>query len=286
MGYYVLIDADSKNNPNLLKNINSVITEKMEIYQQPLAWFKNFGSIKSWLMTAFSFNQTFFSIAYEIPMFIGKFFPYRLKYLVGHGLCLKGSFLESIGGFPAIIEDVRIGRLSSLINKPVGLIPSFGNVETAKNFSIYIKQSSVWFFGCGLFMEDLKYLNKSNLNKTPFRNFLLALYGFGKASRWLNKGLLHLLGISVALIINDWIMLSIFLSSLFVCSVIPPLLVYKNLDLIIDKNRKEIKTSKISKAVLFSPVTYCFNFLGLYLGLYRLIKFYLWKSYHLPKTER
>ncbi len=93
--FFLFLDADSEVEPSTLARFNSSIEENIEIYQQPLLWFKNIGDIKNPFMQSFAFSQSFFSISYEIPMFIGKFFPWRLKYLVGHGLCAKGS-LKSI----------------------------------------------------------------------------------------------------------------------------------------------------------------------------------------------
>ncbi|MDP3800117.1 MAG: glycosyltransferase family 2 protein [bacterium] len=286
--FFIFFDADSEVDVNTLTRFNNSIENGTEIYQQPLLWFKNIDVLKSSLMQSFAFLQSFFSISYEIPMFIGKFCPWRLKYFVGHGLCMRGSFIIRVGGFPDIIEDVRFGRLSSFLNIKVKLVSGFGIVETAKNLSVYIKQSSIWFFGCGLFISD--YLCAQSLRKTKsitLKDFVLISYGFFKAFRWLNKGLLHLVGLIFSFAYMSIPLFVLFSSSLLLNSTIPVLLVSKDF--------KEIWWKKLNsyngiivlfRSILFSPILFMFNFIGLYYGLYKLLKFYLWGHITLPKTER
>ena len=284
--FFVFLDADSEVDVKTLARFNGSIENGTEIYQQPLLWFKNIDTLKSPLMHSFAFLQSFFSISYEIPMFIGRFCPWRLKYFVGHGLCVRGSFLIRVGGFPDIIEDVRLGRLSSFLNIKTKLVPGFGIVETAKSLSVYIKQSSIWFFGCGLFIND--YLLARSLQKSvTVKDFVLVSYGFFKAFRWLNKGLLHLAGLVFSIAYVSMPLFVLFTSSLLLNSAIPVFLVLKDFKEIWRKkfnNRSDAVA--LFRSVPFSPVLYLINFIGLYYGLYKLLKFYLWGQITLPKTER
>lgn len=286
--FFFLLDADSKVESNTLSILNSSIEEGIEIYQQPLLWFKNIEKLSSGMMSSFAFLQSFFSVSYEIPMFEGKFIKSRLKYFVGHGLCLKGSFLVKTKGFPTIIEDVRLGRLASFLNTKVKLIPNFGIVETAKSFPIYIKQSSVWFFGCGLFMEDYKNSCLLNPNIKSLGNCILILHGYFKSIRWLNKGLFHLLGIITSISLKNEILLLIFGVSLLVNSTLPVLLVsvsFRNVWYRKFNNRIDALKVLI-QSLLFSPVLYMFNFIGPFFGLFKLINFYLCGKIQISKTER
>ncbi len=286
--FFFLLDADSEVEPNTLTRFNNSIEEDIEIYQQPLLRLKNIGQLKSPFMQSFAFLQSFFSVSYETPMFIGKFFPWRLKYFVGDGLCMKGAFLLRVGGFPDVIEDVRLGRLSSFLNAKTKLVSGFGIAETAKNFQVYIKQSSVWFFGCGLFISD--YLYVRSLRKTKgvnIRDLVLLYYGFFKAFRWLNKGLLHLVGLTFSVIYVSIALFLLFFSSLLLNSFIPVLLISKDFKWVWQKklNNRD-GTVVLFRSILFSPILYVFNFIGLYYGLFKLLKFYLWGQIVLPKTER
>jgi len=286
--FFIFLDADSEVDVNTLTIFNGSIENGIEIYQQPLLWFKNIDTLKSPLMHSFAFLQSFFSISYEIPMFIGKFYPWRLKYFVGHGLCVRGSFIIRVGGFPDIIEDVRLGRLSSFLNVNVKLVPGFGIVETAKSLSVYIKQSSIWFFGCGLFISD--YLFVQSLRKTKsvtVKDFVLISYGFFKAFRWLNKGLFHLVGLIFSLAYMSIPLFVLFTSSLLLNSTIPVFLVLKDFKEIWQKKLNNRNGAiALFRSVLLSPILYMLNFIGLYYGLYKLLKFYLWGQITLPKTER
>lgn len=288
--FFLLLDADSEVDINTLRRFNDSIEDNIEIYQQPLLWLKNIDAIKSPLMQSFAFAQSFFSLSYEIPMFSERFFPWRLKYLVGHGLFIKGSFLIRVGGFPDIIEDVRIGRLSSFLNIKLKLVPGFGIVETAKKLKIYIKQSSVWFFGCGLFINDYLYAQKilNQKRNGKLRDYVLILYGSFKAFRWLNKGLFHLIGIALSIYYILSPLAILFILSLIINATIPVLLVLRDFQDIWRKKLNKNKNEKelLFNSVFFSPILYTLNFIGLYYGLFKLLKFYSCGQVTLPKTER
>ncbi len=286
--YFLFLDADSSLDSETISRFNNTLDDKTEIYQQPLLWFRNIEKLKDPLMQSFSFQQSFFSISYEIPMFTERFLPWRLKYFVGHGLCMKGSFLLRVGGFPDTIEDVRFGRISSFLGAKVKLVSGFGLVETARNFPIYIKQSSVWFFGCGLFIYDYIHAISLRKNKTiRIIDVILLTYGFFKAFRWLNKGLLHLIGLILSIFYSSPLLFILFFLSLLTNSSIPVLLVAKNF-----KSTWQIqlttheRSGKLFNAIIFAPILYMFNFIGLYYGLLKLIKFYLWGKVILSKTIR
>ncbi len=285
--YFLSLDTDSEVSSDTLSRFNEAIEDGIEIYQQPLVWFKNITVLHSHLMQSFGFMQTFFSLSYETPMFVGRFFSWRLKYLVGHGLCIKGSYLIKLHGFPKIIEDVRIGRLSSFLNSKIKVVKSLGNVEIAKNYGVYLKQSAIWFFGCGLFYSDFVHALSLRENKIPtIRDLVLLGYGFFKAVRWLNKGLIHLIGLVLAIILRNHALLLFFLISLLLNSTIPVLAVAKDF-------RKRFLDTSVSKqfsiiilSALLAPIFYLINFIGLYMGVHKLLKFYIWGQAILPKTER
>ena len=286
--YFLFLDADSELDTATLTRFNNSIEAGIEIYQQPLLWFKNIDVIKDPIMRCFAFSQSYFSISYEIPMYTERFFPYRLKYFVGHGLCIKGSFLIRTNGLPKIIEDVRLGRLSSFLKYKTRLVPGFGIVETAKDLPTYIKQSSIWFFGCGLFISD--YTQTRHLredNHINLRDIILLTYGFFKAFRWLNKGLFHLTGIILALYFDLPQILFLYIVSLLINSSFPVILVAINFKkLLREKLTEQERRLTLFHAVIFAPVLYMINFLGLYYGLIKLFKYYLWGKISLPKTER
>lgn len=286
--FFLLLDVDSKVDRLTLSRFNNSIESEVQIYQQPLVWFKNFNDLSNFLMKSFSFLQTFFSVSYEIPMFKEMFFSKRLKYFVGHGLFLKGSFILDIGGFPDIIEDIRMGRLSSFLDCKVRLVPGFGSVETAKNFFVHVKQASVWFFGCSLLIKD--YLLSRSLRdkeKISYRDMILIFYGFLKEFRWLNESLFHFLGLIVSLILNLKFIFILFFLSLVLNSVIPAAFIAKDFKMFWKTQSSKNNFLSLIQILFFSPVFYLISFVGPYFGLLKVIKFYLWdRKIVLPKTER
>ena len=287
---FLLLDADSIPDVELISRFNSVLEENINVYQQPLLWFKNIDQLKSPIMQSFAFQQTFFSLSYEMPMFSDRVFPWRLRYCVGHGLCVKGSFLNFIHGFPLVIEDVRIGRMSSFLGFKIKIVPGFGNVETAKSFGVYVKQCSVWFFGCGLFVYDyVKCLDLRGSTMPRPMDLVLLGYGIFKALRWLNKGLLHLLLIIGAIAYSSVGLGVLALVALIMNSCIPVVIVardFKKMHALNDQLGQFAQSRIIRNAVIYAPFLYVINFVGVYYGLMKAIRYIFSGRIELPKTER
>jgi glycosyltransferase involved in cell wall biosynthesis len=283
---FLFLDADSEIDSSMLDRYMNTFEKGVRIYQQPLLWFKNFSTLPSPFMKSFSFIQSFFSLSYEIPMFRDEFFPWRLRHLVGHGLCVQGSFLLEIGGIPDFMEDVRMGRLSSFLSEKVKVVPGFGMVETAKNITVWIKQVSVWFTGMSFFLSDWRHAVAVNSNRSCIRDCILMLYGFFKHLRWLNQSLFHLIGLALSTLFMSLPLLAIFLCSLLLSSTVPVILVANDFREIIHRKIEESYIFMVFISALLSPIMYILNFLGVYLGLYRFIKFRICHRLTLPKTER
>lgn len=286
--YFLILDADGQLKPDSLKTFNNSIEFGLELYQQVYLRFKNIYEINNPLMESAAFLQSFYAFSSELPMYTNRFFPIRLKHFMGHGFLIKGSYLIKINGFPEMLEDLRLGRLSSFLKDKVKLIPDYGIVENAKKLSIYLKQISVWFFGSALFLQDYKQaciIRKSKL--ITFSDLKLIIYGFFKCSRWLNEGLLHLVGLIYSIILGSLPIFTLFLFSLLINSAIPAFLASQNLKILWQKKSSRVANLKINmRGVLFSPILYIISFLGLYLGLFRLLKFHFNNKLYLPKTIR
>ena len=130
--FLALLDADSDVPQNYLHNINDQIVPNIQVYQQPVAWLRNFDQLSNFsLVKSFPLLQTYFSIAYEIPMIEQLFNHIRIRHFIGNGITIRGSVLKKFNGFPSLIEDTRFGRLCSFANISSRIIPYFGNVDSA-----------------------------------------------------------------------------------------------------------------------------------------------------------
>lgn len=284
--YLLLLDADTTIPQDCIQKLDSEIEEGIDVYQRPLLWFNNINALRDPFMVSFAFLQSFFSIAYETPMLNGWGYPWRLKYFVGHNLCIKSSALIAAGGFPDIIEDVRLGRRCTLLGLRAKTVSGFGMVETAKSLPIYIKQSSVWFFGCGLFLSDYTFIlrwRKEHGLTGSWRDIPLIFYGFFKAMRWLNKGLIHLIMILLCLVTGNALALTICVLSLLTHSTLTVFLLWHNRRTI---NQITLPRNKMIIALIFSPFMFMINFLGTYYGLFKILTYYICGTVTLPKTER
>ena len=288
----ILFDADSVIHPETLKIIDDVIQEDIDVYQMPTLWFKNINhlpkNINGYLMQGFALNQTYHAIAYEIPMLESWFVPWRARYFMGHGLSIKGRLINKLSGFPDKIEDTRMGRVCSFLNIKSKVIPIFGVVEVAKSFPILINQISVWFFGASFVFQDYFFAKKTKVS-IPFRRMItVIIYVFFKNFRWLNKGLLHVIGIVASIICSDYLLFSIFILSYISSTVFPSLIITKNAGWLLEPYQLQpiegVKNKSFS--VIGASFIYILSFIGPYLGLYKKIKAIIWKTIYLPKTKR
>lgn len=286
--FLLCLDVDSRVDPDTLRRYEDAIVDGVDIYQRPVLWFKNIHQIENSFTGSFAFLQSFFSVAFEIPMFTGRFVPWRLRHFVGHGLCLRGSYLLQTGGFPPVIEDIRQGRIASFLEKPARVVPGFGLVETAKNYRVFVKQSSVWYFGFGLFFSDYWRARKlRGVDSVTLRDALLLTYGIFKGLRWLLKGPLHLLGLVGSLWLGDAVLALTFVTALALNSLVPTALAAW--DFRAEWSRRmsrERAFSVLLKSIVFSPIAYVMAFPGPVMGLFKLAEFYRCGKISLPKTER
>lgn len=282
--FFALLDADSDVPQNYLHNINDQIVPNIQVYQQPVAWLRNFDQLSNFsLVKSFPLLQTYFSIAYEIPMIEQLFNHIRIRHFIGNGITIRGSVLKKFNGFPSLIEDTRFGRLCSFANISSRIIPYFGNVDSAPRLTILIKQLSVWFFGTSLFIKDYKSMKAIGVKHITCKNLAFIIYAIFKTFRWLNEGLAHLIIIIIALWANDTTILSIIICSLLLRTIIPSIMI------VAYTNKIHIAKINILSAIIpifLSPILYMIDWLGTYLGLMKIILYKLCGRITLYKTER
>ena len=288
--FFCSFDADSTIHSKFLKILSSSIEPGIDIYQQPMIWLRNINKLQKnlsgFLMQGFAINQTFHSLAYEIPMLNGWLLSWRLKYFLGNGLCIRATLLKNIKGYPPLIEDTRLGRITSLLKMNVKTIPVFGVVDTAKSLMSLYKQASVWFVGCNLFYNDYLIAKSINENIRFYRFFLMMAYGIFKSLRWMNKGLIHIFALVYYAYLFEYELLLLTTFSLFINAGLPAMLIMRDSSWLLNKyNIKPVFKRKFL-IVLISTVSYIINFVGQYLGLFKIIKLSLFKIISLPKTER
>jgi len=287
--FFYLLDADAELHPNTLLILNSSIEQDIHIYQQPILWLRNFShynyDLSSTLIRGFCINQTYHAIAYEIPMIQERFYPWRLRYFMGSGLCIRASFLNSIGGFPSLIEDTRMGRVCSFLKEKSKIAPLFNVVDTTTDVWSLVKQTSVWFIGCNLFIRDYRLAKTINPNISLIYSIYLIGYGLFKSLRWMNKSILLL--ISIFFITEDPSPLNILtILALLLNVFIPSFLVLRDMKWLLAPYSIQVYIGAKCDAFIGAPFIYCLGFLGPYVGLIKLWRFVLCSKIELPKTNR
>ncbi len=182
-------DVDSDIKINILKHAKGMFTDpNVKLAQQPSVYLKNQKTLSA-SDKAFGLFQTCYGVYYEVKMWRKQnTFLKPMRYLTGHGLFIRASYIKSLGYFPEPIEDTRLGHIISYLDDDINVIPFFDSCETAPGFFKRVKQGSVWFAGDAQYIQEISVANRIRpldklhtswmvLNKT-YRTLVWLLQGF------------------------------------------------------------------------------------------------------------
>jgi hypothetical protein len=283
--YIGIYDIDSRVSKDTLMLLasDSINNEFPDVYQQPSLYFNNFRSHKNlngFLSNSFSFIQTAYALSYETYNFLKQstliktnapFFRYKMRYCIGHGLFVRWPYLKRLNLFPTPIEDTRLGHIISYLKEDIRILPVFDNAGVAKGIWESIMQTSTWFLGEALFIEDLKIARKIK----PIRGFFgfwLIVYKTYRNALWILKGpmfltLLILFFITGHFLLAGAIIFSVFFPILSFCITAK---IYRT------KTEETFYKFKIRDIflVLFIPIEFILMSLGPTMGFFR---FCMWR---------
>lgn len=162
--FIAMYNADSRPDLNTFTVVSSLArNENLRVFQQSALFLDNFALIKSKdnffvkeYLIANAILHSRWTLAHEIPRLLRQSFFINhfnkrifLAHCVGHGLFLRGDFLQKIKTIPTITvtEDLFFGYILSSLGEPINPLPVFENAEAPSTFLTAMKQKYVWFFG-------------------------------------------------------------------------------------------------------------------------------------------
>lgn len=263
-------DVDSRPSKNIIKIVDDLIekNKNVNVFQQVSNYCNNLNKVtglNSILSISDAFTQTKWALGFEYPLYAiynnrvltGKIRP--LVYCIGHGLFVKNSFLNKIGGFPIINknDDLSFGYLLSTLGEPLIPIPDLDVCNISFNFIETIKQYEFWSKGSNSFYKDIKFYEKKyNVNLSKMQRILFKLQGNLRNMLWAWRGFIWLLLMLISVLIDK--KLTFFcLISLLIYTALPQIVVYIELKII-----SKIHLKNATLGIIFSPLNLLFRGIG------------------------
>ncbi len=143
-------DCDSRPDRDVIRDLRSILnsTPNANIMQQSSRfWSVNRDSA---LLNVEAIFQTRWAFGYErFAQYISTFEPLNrllvpFYYCVGHGLCIRASFLYHIGLFPSPLEDVPMGMMMTLLQEPIYPCVTKDIGEVVPSVKALLRQAGHW----------------------------------------------------------------------------------------------------------------------------------------------
>lgn len=205
-----IYNADSRPSLDTFSVIASLSKKhNLRVFQQSALFFDNLSTLKSnnnflvkrYLM-ANAVLHSRWTMAHEIPRLLRQSFwinhfrrRFFLSHCVGHGLFLRGDFLQEIKAMPdtTVTEDLFFGYVLSLLGESINPVPVLEMAEAPTTISAALKQKYVWFFGP---LDHFSYEKFAKKNFSDYTQITvmrwLTLQGIIPAIAWLLMGWLFI----------------------------------------------------------------------------------------------
>lgn len=283
--FILIYNADSRVKSDVLEKYKDVINSEKNcnVILQSAVFMANYQKLSIFLKSV-SLLQTRWTLAHEIPRILrtqGILGITEGAHVVGHGLCLRYSYITKMGGFPENFpnEDLPLGYFIRLSGTRIHLLHQLENANSPTSIKSMFNQYRTWFYGLLFYPLYIRDALKNPKTSKP----LALIWGLKYMIRgiiWLNLSLVWVLIFVLPIILNQpiWLYLS-FLSFIIYapfCFYIVYITVGKDFG---------IKTEVLP--MLISPITYLSHSLGPWLAVYDIANSILFKSnIYKHKTER
>ena len=230
--YFSVYNADSNPDISTFSELNNKIISLgfPPIFQQYSNYFLNYNS-QNFLMKGFSIYQTAFE--FRNGLINNAISNYLYSHVVGHGLIIRGDYIEKLGGFNSDFwcEDIYLTGLLHNNNEAIIPLNSLDNAQNPENFKIQIIQNAVWFKTASHHVKILRDIKKNN--QITLSGLIWLLHEFRATFVWIFMPLFLIYSFIYPLLIKNYILL---LLSILVYSAFIYVNYFLNL-IIINKNR-------------------------------------------------
>lgn len=148
--YLLDLDCDSRPDIDIIYDMKRILKKYPDANVIQLN--SRFWSVnkKSPILNLEAFYQTRWSLGFErlnqyfstIPLINRVLVPFA--YCVGHGMCIRSTFLYRIGQFPQPLEDVPLGMMLMLMKEPIYPCVSKDLAEIVPTTKALLKQAGHW----------------------------------------------------------------------------------------------------------------------------------------------
>lgn len=190
---YILYNADSIISSKTFQELSILIKGGISrfAFQQPCAFVRDLDIGSNNFTNALSIYQTWYCLGHESRLIrryakqiVGQKRGSKLGVIVGHGSGMTLGLNLKNGGYPEdlVTEDLTFGFMLSANNVPIISLPALEIADVPNNFSIFLKQKSVWFWN---FLSYPKCYSESVLRgSSKSRSLLLLIQGIGAGAYW------------------------------------------------------------------------------------------------------
>ena len=220
--FVVLYNADSRPDLETFTVVSSLARNSdLRVFQQSALFLDNLAIIRAQnnffirqYLVANAILHSRWTLAHEIPRLLRQSFFINhfnkkifLSHCVGHGLFLRGDFLQKVKTMPTITvtEDLFFGYILSALGESINPLPVLESAEAPATISSAMKQKYVWFFGPLDHFSYEKFFKK-RFSKYSNNLFLkwLTFQGILPAFAWFFMGWLILFVLLYPLFIHNY----------------------------------------------------------------------------------
>lgn len=196
--YIAVYNADSVVDKDYVTLAETLIPQN-KVIQQSAVFMSNYlnksESLKEAFLKGNALLQTRWTVVHELNRLFRQSSKQRLSslevaHVVGHGLLIDASVINSVGGFPTqfINEDLPLGFLLRLQGHNIVVYPKLELAESPRTVNAVFTQYRTWFYGALHSPQYLYFYIKQN--RSIDLNLLRAIYWstltFVRSQMWLS----------------------------------------------------------------------------------------------------
>ncbi len=193
-------DCDSRPDLDTIKDVKRILNSKPKanvIQQSSRFWPVNnkpeLLKIESMFQTRWAFGFERFNQYLSTFKFFNKF-TVPFAYCVGHGLCIRASYLYKLGMFPTPLEDVPLGMMLTLMSEPIYPCVTKDTGEVVPSVKALIRQAGHWIRGPLQVFTVMKKANEME-NISIYRNIVFFMRIILDVISWLQYLMLFIVSL-------------------------------------------------------------------------------------------
>lgn len=207
-------DCDSRPDLDTIKDVKRILNNKPNanvIQQSSRFWPVNNKSellkIEAMFQTRWAFGFERFNQYLSTFKYINRL-SVPFAYCVGHGLCIRSSYLYKLGMFPTPLEDVPLGMMLTLMSEPIYPCVTKDTGEVVPSVKALIRQAGHWVRGPLQVFTVMKKANEMQ-NVSIYRNVMFFIRIILDVISWVQYLLLFIVSLILLAKTYKYLLLSV-----------------------------------------------------------------------------